>query len=112
MDVNSSAFGTNKCGGKAYSITTVPFLTLTEGVLYLQSDDSADLGHHLIDLTVTMIDYPVISLVVQFSVQIEDCAISGLDAPSIANQFYTVYDPELIVTWGEFIEQPVTCGYT
>jgi hypothetical protein len=101
-----------KCGAKTYSISPAPaYLTLTGTTLSLQTADAQYIGTHTIELQVLMEEYPLVpAFLFQFDVVIDPC-IPSLAATTIADQTYTVYDPELPISILDFIETP-SCGYS
>ena len=78
--------GLTYCGPRLVELTTDPalyssFLSFDQvnNVLTVQTDDDNDIGVHLIDAKVSLVNYPGIFIEVQFEVEIIYCIVTDMD---------------------------------
>ena len=76
----------------------------------MQTDDDNDIGTHLIDAKVSLVNYPGVFTEVQFEVEIIYCIVTNMDQIPVPDQTYIVYTPAIAFGTDFFTLTPL-CGY-
>ena len=113
-DTHGAGSGYDVCGTREYSLSSVTLdstnypgepsgaldlasdLTLAGKVLTLSPNTHSDVGQYTITIEVKLTSYPAITKLLQFSVTVNPCLITGFDY-LISDGDYTLYDAA--ITW-------------
>ena len=102
------------CGPRSYSVVgDVPFIQLNEETreITLMTDKNNDIGLHIVELQIMLLEFPSVTKVVQFEAIVNPCQIfdysASIDAVSAS---YTVHETAIDAFAYSFL-QTNSCGY-
>jgi len=97
--------GFTYCGAREYAITNSPssYYTAVLGLdtstniltLGLPATAVTDIGSYMIVIMVKLKDYPTITETTTFLVHVIDCVVNSLVKPSVNDQLYNIYNPQI-----------------
>ena len=112
--VRGDSSGVIFCGPRSYSIVgDLPYIQLNEETreITLMTDSNDDIGLHVIELQITLLEFPSVTKVVQFEAVVNPCQIldysASIDAVSAS---YTVHETAIDAFAYSFL-QTNSCGY-
>ena len=114
---NGDATGLTSCGDRVYSLEgNESFLTINDRELTLQTTDNQDEGYHIVEVTVSLANYPEVeSITVNVPVQIEACQIVDFVNPD--DTIVSPINLVLNLPYADSIDMPLyepspLCGYS